>query len=282
MSMIIPLRRPSVLVLACLLAVTAVAQPSRLSAAHPRHELPKYLAEALSAPDRDLFTRLLNINIEAAWGYLRTRGYPYSFTNEVGPVAAHMRLVGRARTGRYLPFRQDLADAYKEHQLNYRSAEDTNPGDVIVFDTGGEMESSPSGDITSLRAVVLGCAGIIVEGVMRDTSAFIEMGLPLFTRDGKGHAAGVKPGLSSWDYQIPVRVGKVTIVPGDYIVGAPHGILVIPAAMVNEVLEHAEQHARMEEFQRSLLLEGHSMIGIYPPNEKTREAFEMYLNKVSK
>ena len=139
---------------------------------------------------------------------------------------------------------------------------------------GGEMESSPSGDVTSTRAMVNGAAGIVVDGTMRAIPAFITMGLPLFTRDGKGHASAVSPLSMSWDYQVPVRIGKVTIIPGDYLVGALHGVLVIPAHMVEDVLEHAEFHTEREEFQRMLLLQGESMIGVYPPNDETLQRFE--------
>lgn len=271
-----------VIVLICACVRISSAQLAKVSFEHTKHELPQYLADVLSEEDRDLFTRLLNINIESAWGYMRNHGYPYSFTNAVEPVADDMRLVGRARTGRYLPFRQDLVDEYKSLQLNYRSAEDAQPGEVIVFDLGGDTGSSPSGDVTSVRAMVNGCSGIIVNGAMRDVPAFISMGMPLFTKDGKGHAGAVRPGLTSWDYQTPVQIGDVTIVPGDYIVGAIHGILVIPAHMVEEVLEYAEHHTIREDFQRDLLLEGRSMIGVYPPNEETLKAFEEHLEKMEK
>jgi len=263
-------------------AGSSFGQKAKLSFEHPHYELPAYLAEVLSDEDRELFTRLMNINIESAWGYLRNHGYPYSFTNAVEPVADDMRMVGRARTGRYLPYRQDLVDEYKELQLNYRSAEDAQPGEVIVFDLGGDINSSPSGDVTSTRAMVNGCSGIVVNGAMRDVPAFITMGIPLFTKNGKGHSGAVRPGVTSWDYQPPVQVGAVTIVPGDYIVGAIHGILVIPAHMVEEVLEYAEHHTLREDFQRGLLLEGRSMIGVYPPNEETLKEFEEHLENMKK
>ena len=278
----IGIRSSILLALSILYTTTVLAKLANPTFEHPKHELPKYLADVLSDEDRGLFTRLLNINIESAWDFLRNNGYPYTFTNAVEPVAEGMRIVGRARTGRYLPFRQDLSDAYKEYQLNYRSAEDTQPGDVIVFDMGGDMHSSPSGDVTSTRAMVKGCAGIIVNGVMRDVPAFINMGMPLFTIDGKGHASAVIPRMTSWDYQTPVRVGDVTVVPGDYIVGAAHGILVIPAHMVKEVLKEAEYKNLREEFQRGLLLQGRSMIGVYPPNEETQKAFEEHIKKIKK
>ena len=105
-----------------------------------RYELPEHLLAKLGPEDRALFTRLLNMNIESAWSYMRTRGYPRNFISDVRPVTPEMRFVGRARTMRYLPYRKDLHDKFEGLQLNYRSAEDTEPGDVLVFDCGGELE----------------------------------------------------------------------------------------------------------------------------------------------
>lgn len=242
--------------------------------AQTNYQLPEYLEAKLSPEDRELFARLLNMNIESGWSYMRTRGYPRNFISDVRPVVPDMRFVGRARTMRYLPYRKDLHEKFEGLQLNYRSAEDTEPGDVLVFDMGGELEASPSGDVTTTRAMVRGAAGAVVDGVMRDVPAFVEMGFPLFTRDGRGHAGAVSPLTMSWDYQVPVRIGDVTVAPGDYLVGALHGILVIPAHMVEEVLEYTELHTEREEFQRMLLLNGESMVGVYPPNEETLRRFE--------
>ena len=77
-------------------------------------------------------------------------------------------------------------------------------------------------------------------------------------------------------------MGDVTIVPGDYIVGAVHGILVIPAHLVEEVLEECEYKSLREDFQRKLLMEGRSMIGVYPPNEETQKAFKEHLENLKK
>ena len=256
-----------------LLLVSFITTAATAQSSSP-HVLPESLKAKLSAEDQELFARLININIESAWGYMRTRGYPRNFVSSIRPVEPSMRFAGRARTMRYLPYRQDLADRFDGLQLNYRSAEDTEPGDVLVFDCGGELEASPSGDVTSTRAMVRGASGIVVDGAMRDVPAFVEMGLPLFTLEGRGHASAVKPLMVSWDYQVPVRIGDVTVIPGDYLVGALHGVLVIPSHIVQEVLEYSEDHSEREAFQRMLLLNGESMIGVYPPNEETLKRFE--------
>ena len=79
----------------------------------------------------------------------------------------------------------------------------------------------------------------------------------------------------SVDYQVPVRIGSVTVTPGDILIGEDHGILVIPAPVVDKVLERAMEHDEQEDFQRSLLLQGQPIYGVYPTlNEANRRKFE--------
>jgi regulator of RNase E activity RraA len=93
----------------------------------------------------------------------------------------------------------------------------------------------------------------------------------------RGHASSVSPILMSVDYQVPVRIGGVTIVPGDILIGEDHGILVIPASIVTKVLEKAMEHDKQEEFQRHLLLQGEPIYGVYPElNEANRKRFEEF------
>jgi len=72
-----------------------------------------------------------------------------------------------------------------------------------------------------------------------------------------------------------VRIGGVTVIPGDILIGEDHGVLVIPASIVDEVLERAMAHDEQEEFQRYLLLHGEPIYGVYPElNETNRKKFE--------
>ena len=75
--------------------------------------------------------------------------------------------------------------------------------------------------------------------------------------------------------QVPVRIGGVTVIPGDILIGEDHGVLVIPASIVDKVLERAMAHDEQEEFQRYLLLQGEPIYGVYPElNEANRKKFE--------
>jgi 5-oxopent-3-ene-1,2,5-tricarboxylate decarboxylase / 2-hydroxyhepta-2,4-diene-1,7-dioate isomerase len=95
-----------------------------------------------------------------------------------------------------------------------------------------------------------------------------------------GHASSVSPLMMSVDYQVPVRIGSVTVVPGDFLIGDRHGVLVIPASIVDKVVDRALQHDDQEEFQRQLLLSGESIYGVYPTlNESNKAKFQEFLKR---
>jgi regulator of RNase E activity RraA len=85
--------------------------------------------------------------------------------------------------------------------------------------------------------------------------------------------------MMSVDYQVPVRIGSVTVIPGDILVGESTGILVIPAAIAEKIVDKALEHDEQEQFQRELLLTGESIFGVYPMNAATRKRFEEWRKK---
>jgi len=103
--------------------------------------------------------------------------------------------------------------------------------------------------------------------------------MPIQTYMRRGHASSVAPLMMSVDYQVPVRIGSVTVIPGDILVGESTGILVIPAAIAESIADKALEHDEQEAFQRELLLAGESMIGVYPMNDTTRKRFEEWRAK---
>lgn len=258
-----------------LLAAPLLAQ-SDLPIERPRFEVPAHVREKLSPSDKILFDKLARVGLEAVWSQLNQRGYTRSFINDLTPLHTDRRLIGRARTIRYLPNRPDLREKlYADRkQLNYVSAEEAKPGDILVFDAGGDSSGAVSGDVTTLRFLVRGGAGMIIDGGMRDLPELAGMPFQVFTRSGQ--AAAVSPRLMSADYQVPVRIGDATVIPGDILLGDRHGILVIPAALADEVVDAALAKSDFEEFQRSLLLEGRSIYGVYPPDDETKKAFEAW------
>ena len=123
------------------------------------------------------------------------------------------------------------------------------------------------------RFLMRGGAGMLVDGCMRDVPDLAAMPGIFYLRCG--HASSVSPLMMSVDYQVPVRIGGVTVMPGDILVGERHGVLVIPAAIVDRVLEKALEHDAQEQFQRELLLSGEPIYGVYPNlNEGNKKKFE--------
>ena len=181
-----------------------------------------------------LFDKLMRVGLESAWSLVTAEGYPQNFINELTPLKPNTRMVGRARTIRYLPNRKDVRDKLYAAgpQLNYKSAEEAQPGDVLVFDAGGETRAGVSGGVTTIRFLVRGGAGLIIDGAMRDVPELEAMPIQTFMR--RGHASSVSPLMMSVDYQVPVRIGSVTVIPGDILVGESTGILVIPAAIARK------------------------------------------------
>ena len=246
------------------IVISAIAQPPQV-------------AGKLSPADRDLFAKLTKVGLEAAWVATTEEGYPQCFINELTPLNTDRRLVARARTIRYLPNRKDLRDKLYAAgpQLNYRSSEEAQPGDVLVFDAGGETRATVTGMMTTTRLMMRGGSGVVVDGCMRDIPDLARMPVSVYVRCG--HASTVSPVLMSVDYQVPVRIGGVTVVPGDLLIGERHGILVIPAAIVEKVLAKALAHDEQERFQRKMLLEGMSLYGLYPTlNEENKKLFEEF------
>lgn len=263
------------LAVAILIASAVPGQRAPLNVEAPTRTIPAYVSDKLSAADRALFGKLMTVGLEAAWSAVTQEGFPQCFINELTPLHMDRRLVGRARTVRYLPNRKDLREKIYAAgpQLNYRSAEEAEPGDVLVFDAGGERHSTVSGAMVTTRFLVRGGAGILVDGCMRDVPDLASMPGSFYLRCG--HASSVSPLMMSADYQVPVRIGGVTIMPGDLLVGERHGVLVIPASIVDKVLAKATEHDEQEEFQRRLLLQGEPIYGVYPTlNETNKKKFE--------
>lgn len=262
---------------ALLVACGLSGQTPSLTVQAPPRSLPAHVASKLSAADRILFEKLSRVGLEAAWSAVTQEGFPLCFINELTPLNGDRRLVGRARTARYLPNRKDLREKIYAAgpQLNYRTAEEAQPGDVLVFDAGGETRSTVSGAMVTTRFLVRGGAGILVDGCMRDVPDLAAMPASIYLRCG--HASSVSPLMMAVDYQVPVRIAGVTVAPGDFLVGERHGVLVIPASIVDKVLAKAMEHDEQERFQRQLLLQGEPIYGVYPTlNEANKKKFEEF------
>ncbi|WGM20265.1 RraA family protein [Paenarthrobacter sp. OM7] len=110
---------------------------------------------------------------------------------------------------------------------------------VCVWDTSNDDESAQWGEVMTMAAQRQGCRGAIVDGGVRDTDKILELDFPVFCRYRTSNGMLGRFRMSAW--QVPVRIGQVTIHPGDITVGDIDGVIIVPRALAEETLVEAER-----------------------------------------
>lgn len=224
----------------------------------------------------ELRERLASVAVATLSSQLRQRGYNEVSIDGVRPLAAGKTMVGRARTLRYVPFRPDQFKA-KGGGFNAqkRAIDDVGPGEVLVMDARGVENAGTLGDILALRAQVRGAAGIVTDGCVRDHALVAALDLPVWSAGGP-HPAVLGRRHIPWDTDVDIACGGALVQVGDVIVGDDDGVLVIPPALVVEVLEASEQQEAEEAFIAEMVAAGESVDGLYPLNAAWREKYEQW------
>lgn len=125
----------------------------------------------------------------------------------------------------------------------YKAVMDMQPGHVLVVDGGGDLNNALVGELILQYARQRGCAGFIIDGAIRDSSAFREQDFPCYAR-GVTHRGPYKNGPGS--INVEVTVGGQVVHPGDIVVGDEDGVVSFPAAEASRLLEAARQSAAKE------------------------------------
>ena len=224
----------------------------------------------LTARDRE---RLERISTATLTSVLIQRGIRRSFMQGVRPLASHLRLAGPAFTLRYIPSRQDLVDRRYDNATNVQrlAMESIGPGQVLVIDARGNVETGAMGDILATRIQQRGAAGVVTDGGLRDTPALKGMDFPVYL----GGAAAPPSHLAHHpvDVNVPIGCGQVAVMPGDLIVGDGEGVVVVPQAMAAEVIAEAWRQEQLEAWIVSQVQAGQSIQGLYPPDAAARARF---------
>ena len=195
------------------------------------------------------------------------------------PLAAGLpeRRVGRAFTLRFVPAREDLATpASWASPISTRAAIEAMPAGVIaVVDAMGTTDAGIFGDILCARMQRRGVAALVSDGVVRDLGGVLGTGLPVWCQ-GTAAPASVN-GLTFVGWQEPVGCGGVAVFPNDVIVADGDGAVVIPAALLDEVVEAAVEQERLEGWIMSEVARGAPLPGLYPADESTRARYAAWV-----
>jgi regulator of RNase E activity RraA len=115
-------------------------------------------------------------------------------------------------------------------------------------------------------------AGLVTDGVLRDGAGVIGTGLPVFCQGYVAPASVAALNFVGW--QETIGCGGVTVIPGDIIVADQDGAVVIPAAMLDAVVEAAVEQERLEAWIMTEVERGVPLPGLYPPNAETKARYE--------
>jgi regulator of RNase E activity RraA len=212
---------------------------------------------------------------------LRKRGFNSVTLDRLHATKPGRKMVGFAKTLRYVPFREDLFARYggtlRGGGLNAqkRAVEQVRPGEILVIEARGDLTAGTVGDILALRAQVRGAAGIVTDGAIRDSQALHAMDLPVYY--GATHPAVLGRRHVPWEANTTIACAGVTVTPGDIIVGDGDGVIVIPAHLAMEVAQDAAEQERQEEFAAAMVAKGESVDGLYPLGKRWQAAYETWL-----
>jgi len=225
--------------------------------------------------DLDLLAQVTTATLS---NQMLARGARRSFMEGIVPLDPEMKIVGRARTIRYLPLRGPAAEVRPGGEGNIQriSLEAIQPGEILVADGGGDIDGGGMyGDILAARLQYLGCVGLVVDGAVRDTGQILDVGLPVWTRGV--HGGAMNRGLFPADYDLPIRCGGATVLPGDYIVGDADGVCVVPPEVAAQIAIEGAAIEHKESFIRAKVMdEGYASTEAYPPNDKVLAEYEEY------
>src|SRR5947209_6211780 len=206
-------------------------------------------------PD-DILDRMKNVTLEEAWATLRNAGFMHQYEDGWYSIHPDQVLVGRALTAVWMPGRPDIEKVIedqgtKDHRKGATNAwpvDMLQPRDVYVCDHFGLKQDGPSiGDNVGNAIYAKSGNGIVYDGAVRDINGLNELeDFVSFVRsyDPSHHfgslATGARLNSTMIGINIPIRIGKATVMPGDLVLGRNGGVLFIPPQVAERVVQYSE------------------------------------------
>ncbi len=219
-------------------------------------------------PD-EILERMKKVSIEEAWGVLRSRGYNNQFEGDWVILHDDVPVVGRALTAQYMPRRPEVMDRLTEKghtqgrvgAMNSWPIDALQQGDVYVADGFGKVvDGTLIGDNLGNAIYANSGNGVVFDAGSRDMEGLAEIdGFNAFVRgfDPSYLMESMLMGIN-----VPIRIGRATVFPGDVVLAKKTGVLFIPAHLAEEVVTRAEFIMLRDMF-------GHEMLkqGVYTPGQ---------------
>ena len=239
-------------------------------------------------PD-SMLERAREMSSEEVWAVLPGKKFENQYADGFQVLHPGKTMVGRAFTVQFMPFRPDVDGVAQEKakagglpRLRNQTALDMlQPGDVLVVDLfGKKVNGTIVGDnlfYYTMKATHAG--GLVVDGSIRDLDGISGMDMPAYFRHADPTPIGQ---VMLTGINVPVRIGEVTVMPGDLVVGDREGIYFIPPQAVKDVLDRADEIHIHDEWTRKKFDEGRyksSEIYPTPADPALKKEYQEYLKK---
>ena len=232
----------------------------------------------ITRPPKEILEKLKDLDSATASGELKRLGIRNPYIQGPVPYSPGKRIVGPALTLQFLPQREDVYDADEyadpEKQLHRHVLYHTQPGDIVVVDARGDMNSGCFGNMMLTFFQGRGGQGVVINGCIRDYPIVMrDLDLGLWLR-------GVTPNFHTQTniypnaVNVPIACNETLVLPGDVIVADDDGVVAVPAKLAADLADAAATHAEWEEFSRDKLLAGGHLRKYYPLSEEGRAEYE--------
>lgn len=209
-----------------------------------------------------LLERLKKVHLEEAWGILRNKGYQNQFEGDWTVEHPDSVMTGRVVTAQYLPMRPDMDKIIKDVGKVEKRIGNTNSwpidvlkdGDVYVADSYGKIvDGTLIGDNLGNAIYAKSHRGVIFYGSVRDVEGLDE--IDGFNSWTKGNDPSYIQQMMLGGINVPIRIGRATVLPGDAVLAKKYGVVFIPAHLLEEVVLNAEFIELRDQFGHQRLRE---------------------------
>ena len=227
----------------------------------------------------DAMAALRSVSTATLTVQLNRRGLRSTFLSGLRPTRPDLRMVGYAHTLRYVAIREDVRESLRGQgeDAQKRSIESTQVGDVLIMEARGVEDCGTIGDILAARVLARGGTGVVTDGGVRDTPGVTELDIPTFYRTA--NASSLWTSHIPLDIDVPITCAGVLVMPGDVVVGDAEGVVILPAALAEEIARDALEVERREAFALERVRAGETFRGIYPLSPAREQDYQAWLGQ---
>ena len=217
-----------------------------------------------------LLEKFKGMSVEEVWSILDRVGYKNQYEGHWRILHPEKKLIGRAVTAQFLPFRPDVEEVL-DSKAKARGGRNNNqyvidmlgPGDVIVVDLFGKEEGGTFvGDNLATYIYQATKTGMVIDGSVRDLEGIYPIEMAAYFR-------GVHPtpieGVMLTGINVPIRIGAATVLPGDVVFGDREGVYFVPPQLVEQIVKNADEIHIHDEWTQMMMKTGkYKSSEIYP------------------